>query len=65
MTLLNFSELEKIIPSHQVCRVHKSFMVGIDKIESIERGKIKIGDQIIPISETYKDLLFQVINNKI
>jgi DNA-binding LytR/AlgR family response regulator len=65
MTLLNFSELEKIIPSHQVCRVHKSFMVGIDKIESIERGKIKIGDQIIPISETYKDLLFHVINNKI
>lgn len=65
MTLQNFSELEKIIPSNQVCRVHKSFMVGVHKIESIERSRIKIANQIIPISETYKEAFFQVINNKI
>jgi len=64
MTLQNFSELEKIIPSNVVCRVHKSFMVGINKIESIERSRIKIFNQIIPISETYMELFFQVINNK-
>jgi DNA-binding LytR/AlgR family response regulator len=64
MTLQNFSELEQIIPSNLVCRVHKSFMVGISKIESIERMRIKIADQIIPISETYKELFFQVINNR-
>jgi DNA-binding LytR/AlgR family response regulator len=64
MTLQNFSELEKVIPSQIVCRVHKSFMVGINKIESIERSRIKIADQIIPISETYRELFFQVINNK-
>lgn len=65
MTLQNFSELEQIIPSNLVCRVHKSYMVGINKIESIERMRIKISNQIIPISETYKELFFQVINNKI
>lgn len=65
MTLQNFSELEKIIPSNQVCRVHKSYMVGIHKIESIERSRIKIANQIIPISETYKEAFFQIINNKI
>jgi len=64
MTLQNFSELEKIIPSNIICRVHKSYMVGIDKIESIERSRIKIADQLIPVSETYKDLFFQVINNR-
>ncbi len=64
MTLQNFSELEKIIPSNVVCRVHKSYMVGINKIESIERSRIKIFNQIIPISETYRELFFQVINNK-
>ncbi|MFZ7114258.1 MAG: LytR/AlgR family response regulator transcription factor [Bacteroidota bacterium] len=62
MTLQNFSELEKIIPSNIVCRVHKSFMVGINKIESIERSRIKIFNQIIPISETYRELFFQVIS---
>ena len=62
MTLQNFSEFEKLIPSSIVCRVHKSYMVALNKIESIERSRIKIADQIIPISETYKELFFQLIN---
>lgn len=62
MTLQNFSEFEKLIPSSLVCRVHKSYMVALNKIESIERSRIKIVDQIIPISETYKEHFFQLIN---
>ncbi|MES2691391.1 MAG: LytTR family DNA-binding domain-containing protein [Bacteroidota bacterium] len=64
MTLQNFNELEQIIPSHLVCRVHKSFMVALHKIEAIERGRIKIVGQHIPVSETYKDAFFQLINNQ-
>ena len=64
MTLQNFKELEQIIPSNLVCRVHKSYMVALQKIESIERSRIMIADQIIPISDTYKSLFFDKINNK-
>lgn len=64
MTLQNFSEFETIIPPSAVCRVHKSFMVALNKIESIERSRIKIADQLIPISETYKEVFFQLINNR-
>ncbi|MBS1543198.1 MAG: LytTR family transcriptional regulator DNA-binding domain-containing protein, partial [Bacteroidetes bacterium] len=64
MTLQNFSDFEKLIPSHVVCRVHKSFMVALNKIVSIERSRIKIADQLIPISDTYKDLFFQIIQNR-
>lgn len=63
MTLQNFSEFEKIIPQSMVCRVHKSFMVALNKIESIERSRIKIADQLIPVSDTYKDVFYQLINN--
>ncbi|WP_338870416.1 response regulator transcription factor [Spirosoma sp. SC4-14] len=63
MTLQNFSEFEQIIPSSQVCRVHKSYMVAIHKIESIERSRIRIANQLIPISDTYKDQFFQLINS--
>ncbi len=63
MTLQNFSEFEKIIPSSLVCRVHKSYMVALNKIDSIERNRIKITDQLIPVSETYKDVFFSLINN--
>jgi two-component system, LytTR family, response regulator len=64
MTLQNFSEFEKLIPTGIVCRVHKSYMVAINKIVSIERNRIKIADQLIPVSETYKEAFFQVIHNR-
>ncbi len=64
MTLQNFSEFEKLIPSRIVCRVHKSYMVALNKIVSIERNRIKIADQLIPISETYKEVFFQLIQGK-
>lgn len=64
MTLQNFSEFEKLIPSSVVCRVHKSYMVALSKIISVERSRIKIADQLIPVSDTYKDTFFQLIGNK-
>jgi two-component system, LytTR family, response regulator len=64
MTLQNFSDLEILIPSSIVCRVHKSYMVALSKIENIERSRIKIADQLIPISETYKEAFFQLINSR-
>ncbi len=64
MTLQSFNELEQLIPAHLVCRVHKSYMVAINKIESIERSRIKIADQLIPVSETYRETFFQLINSR-
>jgi DNA-binding LytR/AlgR family response regulator len=64
MTLQNFSEFEKLIPSNIVCRVHKSYMVAINKIVSIERNRIKIGGQLIPVSETYKEDFFKIIHSR-
>jgi two-component system LytT family response regulator len=63
MTLQNFSEFEKLIPPSMICRVHKSYMVALNKIVSIERGRIKIADQLIPISDTYKDVFYQLIQS--
>ena len=64
MTLQSFNELEQLLPSHLVCRVHKSYMIAINKIDAIERGRIKIADQLIPVSETYKEAFLQLINSK-
>lgn len=64
MTLQSFSEMEKIIPSSVVCRVHKSYMVALNKIDSIERSRINIAGQLIPISDTYKEVFLQLISNR-
>ncbi|HEX2868306.1 MAG TPA: response regulator transcription factor [Ignavibacteriales bacterium] len=55
MTLLTFNKLLELLPSDKFCRVHKSFVVAISRIENIERDRIKIGDAYIPISTTYKN----------
>ena len=62
MTLQNFSELEQIIPSNIVCRVHKSYMVALNKIECIERNRIRLVEKIIPISSTYRASFFKQID---
>jgi DNA-binding LytR/AlgR family response regulator len=61
MTLQSFSKLEESLPSKNFCRVHKSFVVAIDKIKSVERGVIIIADQRIPVSNTYKENFFSRI----
>jgi two-component system LytT family response regulator len=58
MTLLNFAKLEELLPSQDFARVHRSFLVAIDKIDHIERNRIQIADQIIPISDTYADAFY-------
>lgn len=64
MTLQSFKEIEQLLPSTIICRVHKSYMVSMSRIESIERQRIKIGDQLIPISDTYKNAFFKLINDR-
>jgi two-component system, LytTR family, response regulator len=61
MTLQSFSKLEESLPEKKFCRVHKSFIVALDKIKSIERGVIIIADQRIPVSNTYKESFFSRI----
>lgn len=61
MTLMNARKIEDILHEPNFCRVHKSFFVAIDKIESIERKHIKVSDQRIPISETYEKKFFDLI----
>ena len=61
MTLQTFSEFEKEIPAMILCRVHKSYMVAIDKIDVVEKDRIFIQHEVIPVSDTYKQQFFQLI----
>ena len=59
MTLLSFAKLEELLPDKKFARVHRSFMVALEKIDHIEKNRIKIADQVIPISTTYADTFFK------
>lgn len=64
LTLQTFSDFEKELPVKQFCRVHKSYIVSIDKISSIERNRIKIMDKLIPISDNHKERFYSLIGIK-
>jgi len=62
MTLQTFKDFEQDIPASIICRVHKSYMVSVGKIDRVEPDRIKIIEIYIPISETYKKIFFNLIN---
>lgn len=64
ITLQNMKKMEETLPRDQFIRVHKSYIIALDKIESIERSRISICGKIIPIGDTYRDEFFKHIDNK-
>lgn len=55
LSLMTFKEIIDILPEDNFVRTHKSYIVAINKIESIERNRIKIGEKLIPVGNTFKD----------
>lgn len=51
------SELEAQLPERFFMRVHRSFIVRVDKIEYIEGNHIKINNDTIPLALNYKNIL--------
>ncbi|MET4081650.1 two-component system response regulator LytT [Pedobacter sp. UYP30] len=56
-------ELENQLPHPPFYRVHKSYIISIEHIKMVEGNSIQIGDQFIPISETYRDEFFKVLKD--
>ncbi len=55
MSLSSLKALEGKLPETKFMRVHRSFIVNLDKIETIERGRIVFGKTYIQVSDQYKD----------
>ena len=53
MTLLSFKEIESLLPAKQFIRIHKSYLIAINKIDNIERNVVKIANMRIPIGKSY------------
>jgi len=56
--------LEKL-PTVTFFRVHKSYIISVDKIDMIENSRIVIGNQRIPIGESYRTSFFEMVNKNL
>lgn len=57
-----FLEAAALLPTDKFVRVHRSFIVAVNKIEKAERHQVTINKQLIPISEAYRQDLTEVLN---
>ena len=58
MSLQSIKSIEEKLPSAIFIRVHKSYIVSLQKIDTVEKSRIFIGNTVIPIGESYREVFF-------
>ena len=62
MSLMSMKKLEDYLPRPEFLRTHRSFIVRMPEVKTIDRFRIVFGDVFIPISENYKDSVQQYLD---
>jgi DNA-binding LytR/AlgR family response regulator len=58
---MNMADLLEVLPQDKFIRIHRSFVVAIDKIDTIEKHLVRIEGNKIPIGDSYRDTFFKRI----
>ncbi|MEO0570312.1 MAG: LytTR family DNA-binding domain-containing protein [Bacteroidota bacterium] len=61
MTLLSMRRMEELLGSDRYIRVHKSYLVALDKIRAVQKTKIRLAHDEIPLSRNYKDTVYKKV----
>lgn len=62
LTLMSFKEIQDKLPENTFIRVHRSYIVNVNKITSIQKNRIVINEERIPIGESYKSMVYSRLN---
>ncbi len=60
LSLTTLKALEDRLPPGRFLRVHRSFIVALDKITAITKTSLRIGDTEIPVGEQYRDAFREI-----
>ena len=61
LTLRSLKSFEEQFEPEQFIRIHKSYIISIDKILDIRNNKVKVKDKYLPIGESYKGVFMDVV----
>lgn len=64
LSLMSMSKLEATLENKGFCRIHRSYIVNLNSISSIQRNRIIIADKRLPVSDTYRESFFKIIQLK-
>lgn len=55
LSLESMKKMETVLPATTFIRIHKSYIINRNKIEFLDRGKVIINGQYLPVGETYRE----------
>lgn len=65
ITHLTMKAVEDMLPQEYFMRVHRSYIVALDKIRSVDRNDcIYIGDEVIRVTDAYREAFIQYLQSK-
>ncbi len=64
LTLMSLKSLEENLPADRFMRIHRSYIVSLNEIKSIERNSVMINNQYIVIADKYKDDFYNFVQKK-
>lgn len=64
MVLMTLKALEKQLPFDRFCRIHRSWLVALDKVQGLRGGKVLVGDEDLPLSDSCKPGFFELLSRK-
>ena len=64
MTLLSMKRMEELLGPKNFIRVHKSYLIALDKICAVEKAKIRLTHAEIPLSRNYRETVFKRVLDK-
>ena len=64
LTNIPMKEILKKLPQSKFVRVHRSFIVPLNRIESVRNKRIKIDDKIIPVGDSYAEGFYKILGEK-
>lgn len=62
---MSFKGIESQLPGHLFLKIHKSFIVAVNAIQTIDNNEVIVGDHILPISKSYRSLVMERVEKNI
>ncbi|WP_310393377.1 LytTR family DNA-binding domain-containing protein [Hymenobacter sp.] len=62
LSLMSLKAMEEKLPARRFMRIHRSFIVALDKIEAVRRLTVQIGAVTIPVGDQYKEAFLQFLS---
>ena len=65
VTNLSMKKMEELLPSNDFFRIHKSFLIRLDKIEALVGNMVEINGQKIPVGNNFRQAFHEIIDKRI